>query len=493
MSGIASSPLSAEAILAQMERIVASEIFLRSNNSTKLLRFLVKEDLEGRGQELKDSVIALEVFGKKDYDSKVDRTVAQEAGRLRARLAEYYKVERIEDSIRVSIPLGGYKPKYELIVPAPVPPTPPKAPWWTPTRVWLAAGGLAIVAMGIGAWLIFSRTPAEKHVAVLPFRTIDSSPESQARRLGLLFSLVQQLNQRGRAEAGFWTVPPDDVLAANVVNSSRACQVFGANRVISGSIETVAGKTRLTMSAGYCNPSHEAKSAIIDFQAGDPLALEDQAAERAAEMLGIQPRTGGQPAAAEVRTLQPQAEDFYLRARGYLLEGAAGLDNAIGLFREAVESDPNYALAHAGLGEAYLRKYERLPAVALIDLARESCKQALRLGSGSAQVHIAQGLFYNTTGEYEKALHEYEEALRLDPGNADAYGGLALVYANLDGLKEAEEAYNQAIRQRHYWGAYHRLGVFYATHGRYAEAEQAFLSAQKLAPDNAVVYSNCSP
>jgi len=78
----------------ELERVLSSACFARSERTSKLFRFLVERRLEGRESELKESVIGVEVFGRKpDYDPKIDSTVRTEAVRLRARLSEYYSTK----------------------------------------------------------------------------------------------------------------------------------------------------------------------------------------------------------------------------------------------------------------------------------------------------------------------------------------------------------------------------------------------------------------
>jgi len=77
--------------LEQLARVLSSSGFVRNERMSRFLRFLVERRLQGRDDELKESVIAVEVFHRKpDYDPKQDSVVRTEAGRLRARLAEYY-------------------------------------------------------------------------------------------------------------------------------------------------------------------------------------------------------------------------------------------------------------------------------------------------------------------------------------------------------------------------------------------------------------------
>src|SRR5438445_10621257 len=95
----------------ELERVLSSASFARSERVSKLLRFLVERQLDGRENELKESVIGAEVFGRKpDYNPKLDSTVRTEAVRLRARLATYYSNDGSQDPLVIELTKGGYVP-----------------------------------------------------------------------------------------------------------------------------------------------------------------------------------------------------------------------------------------------------------------------------------------------------------------------------------------------------------------------------------------------
>src|SRR5580658_10595719 len=100
-----------QAARRQLERIVASSGFARNERLSRFLTFVVERHLEGREDELKESVIAVEVFGRPPgYDPKKDAIVRTEAARLRARLAEYFLGAGKGDPLRIEIPKGRYAP-----------------------------------------------------------------------------------------------------------------------------------------------------------------------------------------------------------------------------------------------------------------------------------------------------------------------------------------------------------------------------------------------
>src|SRR6266481_9089596 len=95
--------------LTQIDKLLGSHTLHGSESLCKLLRYLANHSLEHPGLSPKEYQIATEVFGRqKDFDPHLDSMVRVQAGRLRAKLAEYYASEGAEDSILVEMPKGNY-------------------------------------------------------------------------------------------------------------------------------------------------------------------------------------------------------------------------------------------------------------------------------------------------------------------------------------------------------------------------------------------------
>ena len=98
-----------EQYLAQIEKLVASQILHGSESLCKLLRYLSKHALDHPGTPIKEYQIATEVFGRSDdFDPQLDSMVRVQAGRLRGKLAEYYGANGADDTIFVELPKGTY-------------------------------------------------------------------------------------------------------------------------------------------------------------------------------------------------------------------------------------------------------------------------------------------------------------------------------------------------------------------------------------------------
>ena len=116
--------VSAAAVRAELDKILSAQAFANSGRQSRFLRFVVEQTLDGRGPQLKEYPIGVEVYDRGEgYDPRVDTIVRVEASRLRSRLAEYYKTEGLADPLRIDLPRGSYVPSFTPIV-APAAPSP---------------------------------------------------------------------------------------------------------------------------------------------------------------------------------------------------------------------------------------------------------------------------------------------------------------------------------------------------------------------------------
>src|SRR5215813_6902979 len=161
----------AQTVLRQLERVLASPGFARNARLSGFLRFVVEGHLADKDHELKESVIAVEVFGRStDFDSRLDPVVRTEAVRLRARLSDYYLKVGKADPLIIDLPKGGYIPQFRQTAGEQPVKAPTAEPIPTPLRwsLWLKFGiaGLA-VAIVVGASWWVERPPTPIAIAVL--------------------------------------------------------------------------------------------------------------------------------------------------------------------------------------------------------------------------------------------------------------------------------------------------------------------------------------
>jgi len=161
-----------EQCLAQIEKLVGSQVLHGSESLCKLLRYLAKHALDHPGTPIKEYQIATEVFGRSaDFDPQLDSMVRVQAGRLRGKLAEYYSVNGADDAITVELPKGTYLLSFHHHASARRPHVNPpgETEWQGPrtggNRKWIAAsislGALLLAAAVTILALLWSRGSAQ--------------------------------------------------------------------------------------------------------------------------------------------------------------------------------------------------------------------------------------------------------------------------------------------------------------------------------------------
>src|SRR5262245_7966909 len=119
---IASNDPPASLVQAELDRILASDLFTRSERLSAFLKFIVEQTLAGHGDSLKEQVIAVELYGKgADFNTAADPIVRVDARRLRDRLREYYATAT-DHRLVISVPKGSYTPVFQVRAAAITPP-----------------------------------------------------------------------------------------------------------------------------------------------------------------------------------------------------------------------------------------------------------------------------------------------------------------------------------------------------------------------------------
>ncbi len=158
-------------------------------------------------------------------------------------------------------------------------------------------------------------------------------------------------------------------------------------------------------------------------------------------------------------------------------------------FEQAVQSDPSYAAAYAGLGEADWNLFQSTGNHGWEARAQQNCNKALELDAGRAAPYLCLGAIHNGMGEYGRAVQDFSEALAIDPRNALARRGRARAYEGSGNIVEAERGYLQAIDfDSGNWAGYSVLARFYFVCGRYQEAVHNYERSIQIKPDNSEPY-----
>jgi Tol biopolymer transport system component len=179
--------LPAQAVRAELAQILASDLFARSERLSAFLKFVVEQTLDGHGDELKEHVLATEVYGKgSDFSASADPIVRVDARRLRDKLREYYAAAPRHEVV-ISIPKGSYTPIFDAnevgagpgLDVASVPSREVAAHVSRPrrrSRSWLVAVAIALAA-GV-LWIAFHRRAASS-TSPLRLLTVTSFPGAE--------------------------------------------------------------------------------------------------------------------------------------------------------------------------------------------------------------------------------------------------------------------------------------------------------------------------
>ncbi len=345
----------------------------------------------------------------------------------------------------------------------------------------------------LSEWLGIDSVPSEKHIVVLPFTVIGESPNYAAFCDGLLETLTSKLTQMKQFQGSLWVVPASEVRERAIFSVKQARQSFGVNLAVTGSIQRLDSKIRMTLNLVDTKTERQLRSTLIDDSLINVSALQDSTVISLATMLELQLQPEERRFLTAGGTSKPEAYDHYIHGRGYLqhYENSAFIDTAINLFRRALMEDPQYALAHAGLGEAYWRKYRITKESDWVDPAIKSSLKALEITNQLPPVYVTLGLIFEGTGQYNTAVEEFQKALQLDPVNYDACQGLATTYEALNQIDDAEKTYLRVIELKpDNWTGYYDLAYFYNMYGRIDEAIDRLNEAASLAPYAVVPFND---
>jgi serine/threonine protein kinase/tetratricopeptide (TPR) repeat protein len=354
---------------------------------------------------------------------------------------------------------------------------------------------LLVFAVGFIVRQNMSRKPPSlivRQLAVLPVTTVQADAEAAAFGNGLIETLTSRL-ARLSAKHSLEVIPASEIRTKGVLTLQEARQEFGVTLGLELGVQRAGGLVRVTYSLVDAKLHQQVNGDSITASASDPFGLQDKVTESVVKALDLDLQPQERIALTAYGTDKPAAYDYYLQGRGYLQDfnKSENLENAIAEFNRSVDLDPQYALAYAGLGEAFFRKYQLTKETALVGPARSACQRAVSLLPGQAPGHYCLGIVYSGTGKFEDGLDQFKQATELDTTDDRSYSELAAAYQKLGKQKEAEQMFRQAIAVRpNDWATYNWLGEFYLRGGRPAEAADMFSHVIALSPDNFAGYTN---
>ncbi len=431
--------VSPDAVRRELEKLLASPMLVNSVQLCRFLRYVVEKSLAGEIGAIKENLLGAEVFDRGvRFDPRTDPVVRVEARRLRSKLEEYYASLGAADEVVIRIPKGSYVPVFDRVdtVPAPVEAVQPvvdpspRRRWAIPVAI-LGAVAIAVALFWIrGTWL-----SGPSSLAVLPFANVGSGAETEYFADGLTDELTDILS---RTEG------------LRVVARSSAFQYKGkggdardigkqlkADVLLEGSVRKEGRRLRISAQLVDVHSGYQIWSHTADSEWTEVFAMQQEIAGSIAAKLKVRP-AGDAPSR---RTGNLESYNLYLKGRYYWNKRTVpALRAAISAFRQAIDQDPGYAAAWAGLADAYstLGFMDAMPPVEIHQNALASAQRAIQLDETLPEAHASlatiRGLY---DWDWEGSERSFRRALQLNPNLALAHYGLSKMLATVGRLPEA--------------------------------------------------------
>jgi len=304
----------------------------------------------------------------------------------------------------------------------------PRVGWRRPSAVLLTLL-LALLGLGYLGWRRFHPAAAahagKVMLVVLPFQNLSGDPGQDYVSDGLTEEMITQLG-RMRPE-GLGVIARTSAMTYKMAQKStqQIGRELGVDYVLEGSLRRSGDRVRISAQLIQVKDQTHLWAQNYDRDLRDILVVQDQVARAIADQVQIQLAPPRASSLAGARPVNAQAYEAYLRGRYFWNKRTAeGYLKAIENFNQAIQKDPAYALAYAGLADAYIllggygirSQHETIP------LARAAARKALELEPMLAEPHGSLGLIAaNYDWHWVEAEREYRQAIALNPNYATAH------------------------------------------------------------------------
>jgi len=287
---------------------------------------------------------------------------------------------------------------------------------------------------------------AEKSVAVLYFENLSASKEDEYFRDGMTEDIITELSKINSLRV----FPRAEMLAYRdkSVTATQVGQEVNAAYVLGGSLRRAGNRLRITAQLVETATRHSVWAERYDRQLEDVFAIQDEIAQSIARALEVALSDKEKQAIAKAPTTNVEAYDYYLRGRQFFHQfRRKGFEFAQQMFERAIEIDPTYARAFAGIADccSFLYTYWHASNNTL-EQADAASRKALELDPDLAEAHASRGLAVSLRKDYEEAAREFEAAIRLDPKLFEGYYFYARARFAQGKMEEAALLYEKACQ-----------------------------------------------
>ncbi len=373
-----------KAVRQQLARILVSKTFSQVDRLKRFVDFIVGETVAGRGGDLKEYVIGVQVFGKEaSFDPRTDPIVRVQARRLRTRLARYYQDEGNSDEVVVDLPKGGYAP------------------------VFRPRGDAPAARRSLTAALVGRNT-----VAVLPWADYSAGGTLDYFCRGLRDETVQTLTSLKALKV---VAPRTDSRVDHEAGSERP----DAALLITGGVRSARDQVRVTTHLVDGASGYYLWSESVDISIADPVAGQEHIAERIAARLSPELFDATGPAGSARPSDNLASRNLWIQGRYHLNQRTEeSLHKAVDFFEKAIVEDTQSSLAHSGLADAYglLAHYGVLGPADVWAKAASNAASAVMLDGHSAEAHTSLAHVRATQDwDWAGAESAFLRAIQLNP------------------------------------------------------------------------------
>ncbi|HMA19233.1 MAG TPA: protein kinase [Gemmatimonadaceae bacterium] len=255
---------------------------------------------------------------------------------------------------------------------------------------------------------------AAKSVAVLPFTNMSADPDNEYFTDGMAEEIINALNKvqslRVAARTSSFAFKGKN---EDVGEIGRKLKV---STVLEGSVRKMGNRLRITAQLVNVADGYHLWSERYDREMEDVFAIQDDISQAIVKALKVILSEGEKKQIEKARVENVQAYDYYLRGRQYYQIHRKSLEYARQMFNRAIETDPDYARAYAGVADACSLLYMYFDARDFnLRQADIASAKALELEPDLAEAHVARGLAISLSKRFREAEAEFETAMRLDP------------------------------------------------------------------------------
>jgi len=355
-----------------------------------------------------------------------------------------------------------------------------------------AAAAVAVVVLAAILY-DFPKPDRTQHLVVLPFNCPAEDTASELMCIGLLDTVTAKLAELRRFRSSLSVVPASDVRAGNVSSAEMAHSVFGVDLVVTGSVLRQSDLVRIPVQLVDAVTVRQLQARTVTTEKTADFVLQDRVVETIEDMLNLELGADERQALRVGGTSSAEAAELFLEARGRTPTAPTEdqLTHAMGLYRRALDLDPNYADAMVQLAGACRQRFELTKEPIWLEHGSDYARRAINVAPDLPAAHLAAGRFALDTGSHQAAIEHLERTLTLDPLNIRAYVSLADAQQASGNSEEAEETLERAVRTGpDNWSTFQELGRLYFERGEWERAAGYFRRVVELLPDSSIGYTS---